>query len=116
MIRRPPRSTLFPYTTLFRSVHPETVVVAIEPTPDQITHAADRASAADATVLFLYDAHLYASNRALLEAVRARARELAVVLLRDPYDAALLSPQTLGITAYGWRRCQLDAVIARPCP
>src|ERR1044071_6890710 len=22
MIRRPPRSTLFPYTTLFRSVHP----------------------------------------------------------------------------------------------
>src|SRR5471030_3496498 len=23
MIRRPPRSTLFPYTTLFRSVHPQ---------------------------------------------------------------------------------------------
>src|SRR3712207_7478346 len=23
MIRRPPRSTLFPYTTLFRSAHPE---------------------------------------------------------------------------------------------
>jgi beta-N-acetylhexosaminidase len=96
-------------------IHPETVVVAIEPTPDQIARAADRAAAADATVLFLYDAHLYASNRALLDAVRARARALAVVLLRDPYDAALLSPQTLGITAYGWRRCQLDAVIARLC-
>src|SRR6476620_11892456 len=25
MIRRPPRSTLFPYTTLFRSTHPEHV-------------------------------------------------------------------------------------------
>src|SRR2546425_7596131 len=25
MIRRPPRSTLFPYTTLFRSVQPEAV-------------------------------------------------------------------------------------------
>src|SRR2546430_16378637 len=24
MIRRPPRSTLFPYTTLFRSIHPQT--------------------------------------------------------------------------------------------
>src|SRR3989442_8644447 len=23
MIRRPPRSTLFPYTTLFRSIHPQ---------------------------------------------------------------------------------------------
>jgi len=96
-------------------VRPETVVVGIEPTPDQIVHAADCAAAADATVLFLYDAHLYASNRALLDAVRARARALAVVLLRDPYDAALLSPETLGITAYGWRRCQLDAVIARLC-
>src|SRR6266508_1875775 len=33
MIRRPPRSTLFPYTTLFRSAHPEldvrTEVVAV---------------------------------------------------------------------------------------
>src|SRR3712207_8558343 len=26
MIRRPPRSTLFPYTTLFRSIEPPTVV------------------------------------------------------------------------------------------
>src|SRR3712207_7967562 len=30
MIRRPPRSTLFPYTTLFRS-HARDVIVALEP-------------------------------------------------------------------------------------
>src|SRR5207253_2759114 len=72
-----------------------------------------RAAVADATVLFLYDAHLYPSNRGLLDAVQARARHLAVVLLRDPYDAALLAPGVLGITAFGWRRCQLDAVVAR---
>src|SRR2546427_6264475 len=30
MIRRPPRSTLFPYTTLFRSVREEGLVVEIE--------------------------------------------------------------------------------------
>jgi hypothetical protein len=35
------------------------------------------------------------------------------VLLRDPYDTALLRPGTLGITAYGFRRCQLEAVLAR---
>src|SRR5256885_12060490 len=32
MIRRPPRSTLFPYTTLFRSAletHPETIVIVM---------------------------------------------------------------------------------------
>src|SRR5258707_15007464 len=40
MIRRPPRSTLFPYTTLFRSAHAITVhhgdrglVVAVDPFP-----------------------------------------------------------------------------------
>jgi hypothetical protein len=64
-------------------------------------------------VLFLYDAHLYPSNRALLEAVQARARALAVVLLRDPYDASLLAEGVLGLTAYGWRKCQMDAVVAR---
>jgi beta-N-acetylhexosaminidase len=91
----------------------EPVVVGVEPSPDEIRLAAERAAASDATVLFLFDAHLYASNRALLEAVEAHARALAVVPMRDPYDAALLGPRTLAITAYGFRKCQLDAVIAR---
>ncbi len=94
-------------------IEPETILVAIEPTAAEIAAAAERAAAADATVLFLYDAHLYPSNRALLDAVTRRARALAVVLLRDPYDAALLAPGVLGLTAYGWRRRQIDAVIAR---
>jgi len=91
----------------------EPVIVGMEPTPGEIAGAAERAAAADATVLFLFDAHLYASNRALLDAVQSRARQLAVVLLRDPYDAALLGSGTAAITAYGFRKCQLDAVIAR---
>ena len=94
-------------------IAPDTVVVGVEPTGAEIAAAAERAAAADATVLFLFDAHLYPSNRALLDAVQTRARALAVVLLRDPYDAALLRPNTLGITAYGFRKCQMDAVIAR---
>jgi beta-N-acetylhexosaminidase len=94
-------------------ITPETLVVGIEPTADEIAAAGKCAAAADATVLFLFDAHLYASNRALLEAVQAQARRLAVVLLRDPYDAALLAPGVRGLTAYGFRKCQLDAVVAR---
>src|SRR3712207_1997248 len=35
MIRRPPRSTLFPYTTLFRSDHPRTHHRARRPGPDE---------------------------------------------------------------------------------
>src|SRR3712207_7755079 len=30
MIRRPPRSTLFPYTTLFRSMRPNTLAEAVD--------------------------------------------------------------------------------------
>jgi beta-N-acetylhexosaminidase len=94
-------------------IAPEAAIVGIEPTAEEIARAAGQAAAADATVLFLFDAHLYPSNRALLDALQAQARRLAVVLLRDPYDAALLAPGTLGLTAYGFRRCQLDAVISR---
>jgi len=91
----------------------EPMLVGIEPSAAEIEAAATAAAAAQATVLFLYDAHLYASNRALLDAVQKSARRLAVVLMRDPYDAALLAPGVVGITAYGWRRCQLEAVVAR---
>jgi len=94
-------------------IAPDVAVVGIEPTPEEIAGAAAQSGAADATVLFLFDAHLYASNRALLEALQAGARRLAVVLLRDPYDAALLAPGVRGLTAYGFRKCQLDAVVAR---
>jgi beta-N-acetylhexosaminidase len=93
-------------------ITPEVAVVGVEPDDAEIARAAALSAGVDATVLALYDAHLYASNRALLDAVQARARALAVVLLRDPYDTEYLAPLTGGVTAYGWRRCQLDAVFA----
>jgi beta-N-acetylhexosaminidase len=94
-------------------ITPDVAVVGIEPSPAEIADAAARATAADATVLFLFDAHLYATNRTLLETLQAGARRLAVVLLRDPYDAALLAPGVRALTAYGFRKCQLEAVVAR---
>ena len=94
-------------------VTPTTSLVGIEPTDGEIAAAVALAENSDAVVLFLFDGHLYASNKRLLTELQARARALAVVLMRDPYDAALLSPGVLGITAYGFRKCQLDAVIGR---
>jgi beta-glucosidase-like glycosyl hydrolase len=44
-------------------VQPEPLVVGVEPTAEEIERARSAAAAADATVLFLYDAHLYESNR-----------------------------------------------------
>jgi beta-N-acetylhexosaminidase len=94
-------------------VRPEVTVVGVEPTAEEIAQAASVAAAADATVLFLYDAHLYPSNKALLEACQAGTKRLAVVLMRDPWDAELLAPGVAAATAYGWRRVQLDAVMVR---
>jgi beta-N-acetylhexosaminidase len=94
-------------------VAPVTHVVGIEPTDPEIAGAVALAEASDAIVLFLFDAHLYSSNAKLLAELQTRARALAVVVLRDPYDAALLAPGVLGLTAYGFRKCQLDAVVAR---
>src|SRR5256885_9908932 len=36
MIRRPPRSTLFPYTTLFRSVHTSAATVVVLPEAEEL--------------------------------------------------------------------------------
>ena len=94
-------------------ITPETRLVGIEPTDTEIAAAGALADASDAMVLFLFDAHLYASDAKLLKELQSRARTLAVVLMRDPYDADMLAPGVLGVTAYGFRKCQLDAVIAR---
>src|SRR5579871_4236872 len=44
MIRRPPRSTLFPYTTLFRSRHREHQLRSAEPAADSGAGRRDRKS------------------------------------------------------------------------
>ena len=88
-------------------------MVGVEPTEVEIARASACAEAADAAILFLYDAHLYPSNRRLLDSLQHRARALVVVLMRDPYDGEYLAPAVAGVTAYGWRKCQLDAVLAR---
>src|SRR2546430_5011474 len=59
MIRRPPRSTLFPYTTLFRSEDFAKVVEAIKTAPEpMLIHCAtgnDRSGLASAMYLLLRD-------------------------------------------------------------
>jgi beta-N-acetylhexosaminidase len=88
-------------------------VVDVEPGEAEISHAVETARGAAAVILFLYDAHLYPSNRALLDALQKAGSLLGVILMRDPWDAEFLAPGAVAVTAYGWRRCQLDAALAR---
>src|SRR2546425_4949775 len=76
MIRRPPRSTLFPYTTLFRSAENESGVPAA--TIVEVARAIGRAGPALATHVWRNAA---AGNLGGWQ--EARALELIVVLMRS---------------------------------
>jgi beta-N-acetylhexosaminidase len=96
-------------------VNPEIQIVAIEPTDAEIQSAVHLAQNSDLTILFCYDAHLYPSNKRLLEALQDAAGKLMVDLLRDPYDLALIKPGLACLTDFGWRACQLKAAVEKIC-
>ena len=90
---------------------PEIKLVGIEPAAEEIDQSALLAAQRELTLLFLYDAHLFPSNKTLLDRVQASARSLVVVLLRDPYDIEFIREGVTCLTAYGWRLCQIEAVL-----
>ncbi|MEJ2090779.1 MAG: beta-N-acetylhexosaminidase [Syntrophobacterales bacterium] len=96
-------------------VRPEIQIVSVEPGEEEIRRAVHLGSTSEVTILFLFDAHLYPSNKSLLDAVQNTAKKLVVVLLRDPYDLEYLKEGTAGVTAFGWRACQIRAAIEIFC-
>ena len=50
--------------------------------------------------------------RALLDALQREVPGLFVVLLRTPYDRALVRPQVPTLTAFGCRRVQIEACLS----
>jgi beta-N-acetylhexosaminidase len=98
-----------------RGLDPEIRIVSIEPAAEEIHRAVRLAQNSDLTIFFCFDAHLYRSNKRLLEALRDSAQELVVDLLRDPYDAAYIQEGVACLTAFGWRACQIRAAIEKIC-
>src|SRR2546421_10619417 len=98
MIRRPPRSTLFPYTTLFRSVrdvtelrHRERMLARQEAVIQEIHHRVKNNLQTIASLLRLQARRLGSSEaRAALEEAQRRIASIALVhetLSRDPREA-----------------------------
>ncbi len=94
---------------------PAVQIVPIEPGAADVQKAVQLAQNTDRTILFCFDAHLYASNLQLLEALQAAAPALVVALLRDPYDVDYIREGVACLTDFGWRACQLRAIMARMC-
>jgi beta-N-acetylhexosaminidase len=95
--------------------NPEIHLVSIEPTEEEIQQAVSLAQNSDLTIFFCYDAHLYPSNKKLLDALQDAAGKLVVDLLRDPYDEDYLEEGVAGLTDFGWRTCQIKAAIEKIC-
>jgi beta-N-acetylhexosaminidase len=96
-------------------LNPDIHLVPIEPADAEIQQAVDRAKNSDLIILFCFDAHLYPANKKLLESIQAAAKRLVVGLLRDPYDVAFIKEGVACLTDFGWRACQIKAVIERMC-
>jgi beta-N-acetylhexosaminidase len=95
--------------------NPEIQIVSIEPADAEIQQAVNLARNVDVTILFCYDAHLYPSNKKLLNALQDAAPALVVDLLRDPYDVAFIKAGVACLTDFGWRACQIKAGIEKIC-
>ncbi len=94
---------------------PQVRLVSIRPKDGEIQPAVELSKKSDTTIFFCYDAHLYSSDKELLDGLQEAADRLVVVLLRDPYDIDFIGEDVAAVTACGWRACQLKAVIARMC-
>lgn len=94
-------------------VEPRVQIVGIEPSEDEIAGAESIASRSEVTILFLFDAHLHPADKTLLDRLQAQAIRLVVALMRDPYDVEFIREGVRCLTAYGYRVCQLDALIER---
>ena len=95
--------------------NPDIQIVSIEPADEEIQKAVNLSRNSDVTILFCFDAHLYPSNKKLLDSIQDAAKELVVDLLRDPYDAASLKAGVACLTDFGWRVCQIKASIEKIC-
>ena len=86
-------------------------IYKIEPDDEDIDVAANLARRSTVTLFFCFDAHLYPGQQKLFAALQGTARKLVVIFMRDPYDKTFLRSKDAGITAFGFRRCQIEAVI-----
>jgi len=96
-------------------INPDIQIVSIEPADQEIQQAVNLAKDSDLTILFCFDAHLYPSNKKLLDSIQDSAKELVVDLLRDPYDADYIKEGVACLTDFGWRACQIKAAIEKIC-
>jgi beta-N-acetylhexosaminidase len=88
----------------------QVVLYGLDPMEAEIQSAVAAAESHEQTLLFIFDAHIHAAQKVLLESLQAKGKPLAVILLRDVYDLAYVQKNSLCVTNYGFRICDLDVI------
>src|SRR5260370_33240764 len=94
MIRRPPRSTLFPYTTLFRSAPAKLIAIAHEPLQDVPCQTIDLLNIAEFLGTILY--HFPGFEAAVIEQVGQPPLALVRQQAPDNFPHFVTSIRVLG--------------------
>ncbi|OVE75345.1 beta-N-acetylhexosaminidase [bacterium F11] len=84
---------------------------AIDPQETDIALAGQLAIRSSVILFFCFDAHLFPNQQKILKALQNTHTKLIIILMRDPYDQAFLRPSDVGVTAFGFRGCQIEAVL-----
>lgn len=95
-------------------INPAVRVTGLDPADLEIKQAL-AAAEGKAVIFFCYDAHLFPQTRKLLETLQGTCPRLAVVLLRDPFDADWVKKTAVCVNAFGFRAIQIRAVVERMC-
>ncbi len=96
-----------------KNFSPVTVPVALAANEEDVLRVGRVVSDADLSIIFVWDAGLVEGWRRVLEVTQEKSKSCVAVLLRDFFDQRFLKPETAGATAYGFRKCQLDAVLKK---
>ena len=87
--------------------------ISLQPTPKERERMRDKGREEDLTLFFCWDAHHFSQTRELLKDLQDSGGRLVVVLLREPHDFEGISPKTACLTAHGFRRVQIEAVLEK---
>ncbi len=90
-----------------------TEIYPINPDDESIESAVTLSRKSMVTLFFCFDAHLHPVEQKLMAALQGAAKNLIVILMRDPYDKSFLRPKDAGLTCFGWRKCQIEAVVRK---
>ncbi len=86
-------------------------IVNLDPDDLEIQEAGADIKQSDLTVFFCYDARLSAQTKKLLDRVESLAKYKIAVLLRNPYDEEMMSNETCVVSAFGFRKVQIQAAV-----